>query len=724
MKREQAYTFLQATLLAWGASLGGLGMMVTGLDLNVSMLPLAVLSLMVALGLGILLYQPKGIWIALGVETAVWLLPGLRLELKALGRSVVRYMTMAYGLECPQWLKGDRPDTLLPLLLVLGSLIMLPWLYSVLKGKTAAPAIGVWLVPLFFCITVTDTVPAVPWLFLWLLALLMLLLTCVTRRYSSAQGNRLLVLLLLPSILALGLLFRFIPEEKANDWEVMEFMDRIYDTFAPDTQWKNSEGGGEGNEEAGPNAEERVNLGSLKERNPTDRKIMDVTAEQPGLLYLRSRDYDQYTGLAWESTEGRLEMLTVSTAVQQNGGAVTIETEYGRDYFFLPGYLLQSMTIQNGKAPNVKRDKNYTFYRCKLPKEWPVIVEATMADFEPGMVYIEGTDSCTAMDITLEYQQQCMGNFDRYCETYLQLPEETRALATNYLTVSGFQFRDTLPNRAAFIQALVQSSATYDLQTGRMPDDRDDLAMWFLNESDTGYCVHFATAAAVLLRAAGIPARYVEGYMVEAEANETVTVEQRNAHGWVEYYAPGVGWVVLEATPPEGVEDTAFVPETEPTEETTEPPQTTTEPRETTEPTQTEPTGPDATEPETPEPETPMSWSFLRWLVPVAVVLLLMASVPVRYHLLRRKRRRKLTEGSTNARGISCYKELRRLSDYLSLPIPKEVTEVAEKAKFSHHELTQEELRQLYTHLGSLRQDMRALPLRKRLAAKWVWAFF
>ena len=720
MKREQAYTFLQATLLAWGAALGGLGMMVTGLDLRVSMLPLAILSLVVAFGLGGLLCQPRGIWIALGMEAFVWLLPGLRLELKALSRSVVRYMTMAYGLECPDWLKGDRPDTLLPVMLVLGSLIMLPWLYSVLKGKTAAPAIGLWLVPLFCCITVTDTVPSIPWLFLWMLSLLLLLLTAATRRTGKAQGNRLLMLVLLPSALALALLIGFIPEEKANNWEVSELMQDFYNVFAPESKWKNTEAEGEAEEQVGPNAEERVNLGTLKERNPTDREIMKVTAEQSGILYLRGRDYDQYTGLAWESGEGRLEMFTVSSALKINGGAVNIETQYGRDYYFLPGHLIQSITLQNGKAPNMNRDKEYTFYRSILPDAWPLIVESTMAGYEMGVIYHEDLGSW--VDITEEYQKQAMGNFERYCQTYLQLPEETRAQATNYLTAAGFPFSDSLPKRAQFIENLVSSSADYDLKTGRMPDDREDLAMWFLEESDTGYCVHFATAAAVLLRAAGIPARYVEGYMVEVEANETVTVEQRNGHGWVEYYAPGVGWVILEATPAAGLEDTAAVTPTEPTEATTEPTEpSTTEPEETA-PTTTAPTEPTVTEPEQPKPKEPVSLGFLWWLVPISVILMLIASVPVRHHLLRRKRDRRLTRGGTNARAIACYKELHRLSDYLSLPIPENITTVAEKAKFSPHQLTDEEMKQLYAHLGSLRQDVQNLPTVKRLAAKWIWA--
>ena len=69
-----------------------------------------------------------------------------------------------------------------------------------------------------------------------------------------------------------------------------------------------------------------------------------------------------------------------------------------------------------------------------------------------------------------------------------------------------------------------------------MPSGKD-FATWFLNESDTGYCVHFATAGTLMLRALGIPARYVTGYYATAYANQTVTVTTDNAHAWVEYYS-------------------------------------------------------------------------------------------------------------------------------------------------------------------------------------------
>ena len=91
---------------------------------------------------------------------------------------------------------------------------------------------------------------------------------------------------------------------------------------------------------------------------------------------------------------------------------------------------------------------------------------------------------------------------------------------------------------------------------------------YFLRESKRGYCTYFATSAAVILRCAGIPARYCAGYTVNTNTGAYYTDGQSNkymkydvydnaAHAWVEAYIDGYGWVIVDATPGYGeVEDT------------------------------------------------------------------------------------------------------------------------------------------------------------------------
>jgi hypothetical protein len=73
----------------------------------------------------------------------------------------------------------------------------------------------------------------------------------------------------------------------------------------------------------------------------------------------------------------------------------------------------------------------------------------------------------------------------------------------------------------------------------------------FLTETHAGHCEHFATATALLLRAAGIPARYTVGYAVQesARSGNSFIVRERHAHAWVLAYIKG-RWTELDTTPP------------------------------------------------------------------------------------------------------------------------------------------------------------------------------
>ena len=74
---------------------------------------------------------------------------------------------------------------------------------------------------------------------------------------------------------------------------------------------------------------------------------------------------------------------------------------------------------------------------------------------------------------------------------------------------------------------------------------------FFLFEGQEGYCTYFASAMAIMARIAGIPSRYVEGFVLPPtpDPNSAVVVSNRMAHAWVEIYLEGFGWYVIEATP-------------------------------------------------------------------------------------------------------------------------------------------------------------------------------
>ncbi|MFA6947418.1 MAG: transglutaminase-like domain-containing protein [Eubacteriales bacterium] len=82
----------------------------------------------------------------------------------------------------------------------------------------------------------------------------------------------------------------------------------------------------------------------------------------------------------------------------------------------------------------------------------------------------------------------------------------------------------------------------------------------FLSDTHEGYCVQFATSAAMILRSMGLPTRYVEGYIAQSFTRDadmagrvnryTSVVRDSNAHAWIEVWFDGIGWMQFETTPP------------------------------------------------------------------------------------------------------------------------------------------------------------------------------
>ncbi len=72
----------------------------------------------------------------------------------------------------------------------------------------------------------------------------------------------------------------------------------------------------------------------------------------------------------------------------------------------------------------------------------------------------------------------------------------------------------------------------------------------FLFETQAGYCEHFASAFAILMRSGDLPTRVVTGYQggVTNEVGDYLLVRQSDAHAWNEVWLAGEGWVRVDPT--------------------------------------------------------------------------------------------------------------------------------------------------------------------------------
>lgn len=91
----------------------------------------------------------------------------------------------------------------------------------------------------------------------------------------------------------------------------------------------------------------------------------------------------------------------------------------------------------------------------------------------------------------------------------------------------------------------------YTVTPGEIPQG-EDVVEYFLFKLKKGYCTHYASAAAILGRCVGIPTRFVQGYLLDVERMGQYgryTVNENQAHAWIECYLEGVGWLTFDPTP-------------------------------------------------------------------------------------------------------------------------------------------------------------------------------
>lgn len=140
--------------------------------------------------------------------------------------------------------------------------------------------------------------------------------------------------------------------------------------------------------------------------------------------------------------------------------------------------------------------------------------------------------------------------------------DRARALAEEITAGCGSDWE-----KAAAIGAYLRENYSYTLTPAPLPKG-ENMLDWLLFEGREGYCTWYASAAVLLARSVGVPARYVQGFRVEqTEDNVFTQLSTGSAHAWCECYIAGYGWVTVEATPGYAVDSVGWQPAEEPGDE-------------------------------------------------------------------------------------------------------------------------------------------------------------
>lgn len=383
-------------------------------------------------------------------------------------------------------------------------------------------------------------------------------------------------------------------------------------------------------------------------RSRSDAPILSYTTTAPRPQPLRVLTVDDFDGRVWQPTYGgRLDRgnrvqqrLPTAPGLAADVPRQSVETTITIDR------LRQTWLPTPYPPTRIDIEGNWLWE----PGTFNVVGDQTTT--QPGQTYVVDHELINPAISTLE-QAPDWADRERYTRLPGNLPPEIRQIA---LQVAG---TGSNYDRAMRIQTWLRSDGGFVYDEDAPPQTSSAAILDFLRDKH-GYCVHFASAMAVMARVLDIPARIGVGFTVgQDDGNGTWVVREQNAHAWPELYFEGVGWVRFEPTPATHIPSlpTWATPATEqPTDTATT---TSTTSSTSAAPTQTTavPTQTTATTPSLAERVGGLLRSVSWPLVVVIVAVLVMLALPALSARAARRRRWR-TADSPGARAEASWQEL------------------------------------------------------------------
>lgn len=316
-------------------------------------------------------------------------------------------------------------------------------------------------------------------------------------------------------------------------------------------------------------------LTAAGQRQQLEQPMLTVTMSQPGSYYLRGFVGETYDGSRWLPPEGQ-------TLAENADAFYWLHSDgfYGQTQLAAAAQAAAPDTLTGENRISVTNTGASARY-LYAPYETLPGSDGTDAEaIGDAALYARGlrgqrTYTLTAANnLVIHYQRIAAGltagtaesaaflsdeaAYNRYVyENDTALPDSLRSYLTeklgSYVVEDGqrhFDYQKAKQN----ILFYLTTYAAYSESVAAVPEGVD-FVLSFLDGAQAGYDVHYASAAAMMFRYYGIPARYVEGFLItkdEAAAlspGESLTLDGTHGHAWVEYYQDGVGWLPFEVTP-------------------------------------------------------------------------------------------------------------------------------------------------------------------------------
>lgn len=384
---------------------------------------------------------------------------------------------------------------------------------------------------------------------------------------SRGRDRKAHMLWIMPFLAAYVAVMLFLPaREEPYDWQFAKTaFSHIKESFISMTQ--NRKWGGKENFDMALSGfnEDGALQGDIQE-NEREIMVIQGSGNRVSNVYLIGRIYDTFDGRQWYQENNNTTPERFLDAGETLYAVKQFDEKYPRDYlyrstlriryrYFNTAYLFaplktESIQCDDGKFSYVWNGGSLLFADKEGKREtkrgYGTEYEVTYFQMNAGT---EEFDRFLAAEQTDTPDGTTDAHRQEIYDTYLDgvaLSEEVE----DYLHNITMYAADDV-EKLRMIEASL-ASFTYTESPAGLPDnvtDAGEYLDYFLLESREGYCTYFATAFTLMARAEGIPARYVQGFLVPVAGNKETTVYGSMAHSWPEAYIEGVGWIPFEPTP-------------------------------------------------------------------------------------------------------------------------------------------------------------------------------
>ena len=479
---------------------------------------------------------------------------------------------------------------------------------------------------------------------------------------------------------------------------------------------------------------ENVFVADAGSRAVKDAELLEVTATHAGTFYLRGYSMQSFDGRTWENqteSNSSFEELSIERPAM-------IAQEFGELYpEEAPQHVIMALH-KTGDRSDLVYYPYYSLFSYSSYNEYTYIPSTGIADlYSRGITDFYHTDipipDAAAMLPPGSMDGVSPLNNNAIRQRYLEIDQDTAAKLRQLAAQAGISADMPRTEIADKVAQYVSSSARYTLTPPTIPQG-EDFASYFLQTSRRGYCIHFATAATLMLRALDVPARFTCGYTVtvtERDIGIPVVITDRNAHAWVEVHYDNVGWIPLEASP---ASSGNIVPERSPyssagrqrdyedpfswyeqyaaQEIPSVSPQVSDSDGDQSEAAAASGGAPGAVKKDTA--------ALIACVSAAACVLIIV----LHWLVAIRNRGRGLNQHDTNAAVIYAWRHITRLEHIrsgITAQSPEEIESLAMKARFSNHRITEEERAVAKSFVADLFNDIsRQISFPKRIYIKYI----